>query len=65
MGNSKLYIAELSHFTCPNGHSWAANARFEVFVTEKPDYRTGPLCPYCYVDFMKKACPAKEIVQHK
>jgi len=55
-GNAKSY-------TCPRGHSFKSNFPIIVAVDEDPEYNTGPICGYCYVDWFKANLNANEVVE--
>ena len=67
---SELFPVEFGPYTftplekkwrCPKGHEWVG-AEFYMAVTRKPaDVHSGPLCPYCVLEFLKKNFPAEAV----
>lgn len=49
-------------FKCKKGHIYRASEPFVVFVNQDPGYRSGPICPYCYVDWHTEQLGAAEEV---
>ena len=48
-------------YVCPRGHSFSTNSPIVVAVDNDPDYNTGPICGYCYVDWFKVNLNADEV----
>ena len=53
-------VKELSTYKCPRGHEYTAS---EPFVIETPDIlcNSGPLCIYCYANWLHVNIGAEEI----
>jgi len=49
-------------YSCPRGHTFETDSPIVVAVDHDPDYNTGPICSYCYVDWFKVNVNADEIV---
>ena len=47
-------------YTCPRGHSFSTASPIIIAVDNDPDYNTGPVCGYCYVDWFKSNLNADE-----
>lgn len=48
-------------YSCPRGHVFITSSPVTVAVDEDPEYNTGPVCSYCYVDWFKANVNADEI----
>ena len=48
------------YYECPRGHKFSTNSPIVIAVDEDPDYNSGPICGYCYVDWFKVNLNAKE-----
>ena len=54
---------EIKKYFCPRGHSFSTSAPIVVAVDNDPDYNTGPICGYCYVDWFKVNLNADEVTE--
>ena len=52
---------QLKKYQCPRGHRYETSTPLEIAVNEDPNYHTGPLCPYCLVDWHKNNLNAEEV----
>ena len=50
-------------YTCPRGHAFKTSSPIVVAVDEDPEYNTGPICSYCYVDWFKANLNANEVME--
>jgi len=50
-------------YTCPRGHTFQTKSPIVVAVDEDPEYNTGPICGYCYVDWFKANLNANEVLE--
>ena len=50
-------------YTCPRGHAFKTASPIVVAVDEDPEYNTGPICSYCYVDWFKANLNANEVTE--
>lgn len=50
-------------FVCPKGHRYETTEAFifGCFIGSAQPYLSGPLCPYCYVDWHKENFPTTEV----
>ena len=48
-------------YSCPRGHTFSTSSPIVVAVDDDPDYNTGPICGYCYVDWFRSNLNADEI----
>ena len=60
-GASLILNLPEKNFLCSRGHKFKNSASWECSVADDPESRTGPLCPYCYVDWMAEMFPTKEV----
>ena len=62
IGLNALLINELEKKTyeCPRGHKFTSTNPIIIAVEGDPDYNSGPICGYCYVDWFKVNLNAKE-----
>ena len=51
---------EIKKYICPRGHTFSTSSPIIVAVDNDPDYNTGPICGYCYVDWFKVNLNADE-----
>jgi len=49
-------------YSCPRGHTFETDAAIIVAVDNDPEYNSGPVCSYCYVDWFKAHVNADEVV---
>ena len=47
-------------YTCPRGHTFITDSPIIIAVEDDPDYNSGPICGYCYVDWFKVNINAEE-----
>ena len=50
-------------YACPRGHTFKTTSPIVVAVDEDPEYNTGPICSYCYVDWFKANLNANEVTE--
>ena len=50
-------------YACPRGHTFKTASPIVVAVDEDPEYNTGPICSYCYVDWFKANLNANEVTE--
>ena len=53
-GEKKKYI-------CPRGHTFVTDSPIVIAVEDDPEYNSGPICGYCYVDWFKVNINAEEL----
>ena len=53
----------VKQYTCPRGHMFTTSSPIIVAVDEDPEYNTGPICGYCYVDWFKANLNANEVTE--
>jgi len=51
-------------YRCPRGHTFSTDAPMIIAVDDDPEYNSGVICPYCYVDLFKFNMNAEEVT-HK
>tara|TARA_Y100000310_G_scaffold336618_1_gene421659 strand:+ start:523 stop:792 length:270 start_codon:yes stop_codon:yes gene_type:complete len=49
-------------FSCPRGHTFTTDSPIVIAVAEEPEYNTGPICSYCYVNWFKANVNASEVL---
>ena len=47
-------------YGCPRGHRFATTTPIVIAVDDDPEYNSGVVCPYCYVDWFKVTVNAEE-----
>jgi hypothetical protein len=47
-------------YECPRGHQFITDTPIIIAVDNDPEYNSGPICGYCYVDWFKVNLNAKE-----
>ena len=47
-------------YECPRGHTFKTDNPIVIAVDGDPDYNSGPICGYCYVDWFKVNLNATE-----
>ena len=60
-GGLTFSIGKPRLFRCPNGHEFEQSEPWHAYVAEEPGHTSGPVCQYCYVDWMKKQFPVSEV----
>ena len=50
-------------YECPRGHEFQTSNPIIIAVDDAPEYNSGPICAYCYVDWFKLNLNAKESVE--
>jgi len=48
-------------FVCPRGHVFKTESPIIIAVDDNPEYNSGPICFYCYVDWFKVNINAEEL----
>jgi len=48
------------NYECPRGHKFNTATPIIIAVDDDPEYNSGPICGYCYVDWFKVNLNAKE-----
>ena len=51
---------EKKEYECPRGHKFSTASPIVIAVDDDPEYNSGPICGYCYVDWFKVNLNAKE-----
>ena len=51
---------EKKEYECPRGHKFTTASPIVIAVDDDPEYNSGPICGYCYVDWFKVNLNAKE-----
>jgi hypothetical protein len=51
-------------YRCPRGHMFSTDSPMIIAVDDDPEYNSGVICPYCYVDWFKLNMNAEEVT-HK
>ena len=52
---------QYAEYSCPRGHSFITDSPIVIAVDEDPEYNSGPICSYCYVDWFRKNLNAEEV----
>ena len=47
-------------YECPRGHTFKTANPIIIAVEDEPDYNSGPICSYCYVDWFQLNLNARE-----
>ena len=47
-------------YRCPKGHKFETANPIIIAVDNDPEYNSGPVCSYCYVDWFKVNVNAEE-----
>ena len=50
----------VTEYECPRGHTFKTSTPIIIAVDDDPNYNSGPICSYCYVDWFKLNLNAKE-----
>ena len=58
--SKKIEGESTKQYTCPRGHTFKTSSPIVIAVDNDPDYNTGPVCGYCYVDWFKVNLNADE-----
>lgn len=53
-------VDEMKKYECPRGHKFTTTNPIIIAVDDEPEYNSGPICSYCYVDWFKLNLNAKE-----
>ena len=40
-------------YQCPRGHTFETDSPIIIAVENAPDYNSGVVCPYCYVNWFR------------
>ena len=48
-------------YICPRGHTFETDSPIVIVVEDNPEYNSGPICDYCYVDWFKANLNAEEL----
>jgi len=48
-------------YLCPRGHTFKTDSPIIIAVEDDPEYNSGPICSYCYVDWFKVNVNSEEI----
>ena len=46
-------MADKQKYTCPKGHQFETDAPIIIAVDNDPEYNSGVVCPYCYVNWFR------------
>jgi len=63
MGSKRPQDGEKKTFTCPRGHTFITDSPIVIAVAEEPEYNTGPICSYCYVNWFRNNVNASEVTE--
>ena len=50
----------VKNYICPKRHTFSTSNPIVVAVEDDPEYNSGPICTYCYVDWFKVNVNAEE-----
>ena len=50
----------IKDYRCPKGHRFSTSNPIVIAVEGDPEYNSGPVCAYCYVDWFKVNVNAEE-----
>jgi len=53
--------AQKKKYTCPRGHTFITDSPIVIAVEDDPEYNSGPICGYCYVDWFRANINAEEL----
>ena len=59
-GGVKKQSSTSIDYECPRGHKFQTANPIIIAVEDEPEYNSGPICSYCYVDWFKLNLNAKE-----
>ena len=59
-GNVLIDEETRKEYECPRGHKFMTSSPIIIAVDDDPEYNSGPICGYCYVDWFKVNLNAKE-----
>ena len=54
-------MSDKKEYTCPRGHKFVTDSPIIIAVEDDPDYNSGPICGYCYVNWFKQNMNAEEL----
>jgi len=57
-------MAEKKEYQCPRGHTFATESPIIIAVEDDPEYNSGVVCPYCYVNWFRLNISAEESSSH-
>jgi len=46
-------MADKQTYQCPRGHQFETDAPIIIAVDTDPEYNSGVVCPYCYVNWFR------------
>ena len=46
-------MAEKREYHCPRGHKFKTDSPIIIAVDTDPEYNSGVVCPYCYVNWFR------------
>jgi len=49
----RLTMADKQTYQCPRGHKFETDAPIIIAVDSDPEYNSGVVCPYCYVNWFR------------
>ena len=49
----RVIMADQQTYQCPRGHKFETNAPIIIAVDNDPEYNSGVVCPYCYVNWFR------------
>ena len=52
----------VKNYRCPKGHTFSTSNPIVIAVEDDPEYNSGPICTYCYVDWFKVNVNAEEAI---
>ena len=59
-GNVQSTSESSKKYECPRGHKFTTTNPIIIAVDDDPNYNSGPICSYCYVDWFKLNLNATE-----
>ena len=60
MNDTNVGQPVINAYEFPRGHTFKTNNPIVIAVDDDPDYNSGPICGYCYVDWFKVNLNATE-----
>lgn len=60
--NIKMFTINVDKksYGCLRGHTFSTSNPIIIAVDEDPEYNSGPVCPYCYVNWFRMNVGADE-----
>ena len=51
---------KVKKYRCQRGHTFSTSNPIVIAVEDDPEYNSGPICTYCYVDWFRVNMNAEE-----